>query len=63
MLVRCGTPDCDWGLGLANTDSSEMERCRREFRKQCVESHNLDSEDTERNVWLDMAAWTMTLLV
>jgi hypothetical protein len=62
MLIRCGTPDRDWGLHLADMSGQEMESCRREFRKHCVERHGLDPADTERNVWFDLMAYTMMLL-
>jgi hypothetical protein len=40
-----------------------MELLRREFRAHCVERHRLDPPDTERDVWFDLLAHTMTLLI
>jgi len=51
MLIRCGTPHCEWGLHLADISGQEMERCRREFRAHCIQRHRLDPADTERDVY------------
>jgi hypothetical protein len=60
--VRCGTPDCDWGTPLANFSAGQLKRCRREFRKHCIERHGLDPNDVDRFYWFDLEALTLTLL-
>jgi hypothetical protein len=57
--VRCGTPDCDWGTPLAE---SQLSRCRREFREHGIQRHGLDPDDTERVCWFDLEALTLTLV-
>ena len=60
--VRCGTPDCDWGTPLLDLTGGQLDRCRREFRRHCIERHGLDPADTERQCWFDLQAFTLTLL-
>ena len=57
--VRCGTPDCDWGVPLTSFSESQLSR---RFREHCIERHGLDPEDTERMCWFDLEALTLTLL-
>jgi hypothetical protein len=60
--VRCGTPDCDWGTPLSSFRESQLSRCRRQFREHCIERRGLDPNDTERECWFDLEAFTLTLL-
>jgi hypothetical protein len=60
--IRCGTPDCDWGTPLVDLSADQLERYRREFREHCIERHGLDATDTERQLWFNLQAFTMTLL-
>jgi hypothetical protein len=60
--VRCGPPDCDWGVPLTSFSESQLSRCRRQFREHCIERHGLDAEDTERVTLFNLEALTLTLL-
>jgi hypothetical protein len=60
--IRCGVPDCDWGSPLSSFSESQWSRCRRQFRKHCIERHGLDPNDHERLCWSDLEALTLTLL-
>src|SRR4029077_19978897 len=31
--IRCGTPDCDWGIPVLDLSQQEVSRSRRSFRK------------------------------
>jgi hypothetical protein len=48
----------------ADSDLSEQElrRCRRSFRKHCIERHGLHPKDTGRLYWFDLEVLTLTLL-
>jgi hypothetical protein len=61
-MVRCGTPDCDWGVPMPGFSEDQLSRCRREFRQHCVERHGLDPKDTERICWFNLEVLTMTLV-
>jgi hypothetical protein len=60
--VRCGSPDCDWGIPLSSFSEIQLSRCRRQFREHCIERHGLDPKDAERIYWFDLEALTLTLL-
>jgi hypothetical protein len=60
--VRCGTPDCDWGIPLSGFTEGQLSRCRRGFREHCIERHGLDPNDTERIASFDLDALTLKLL-
>ena len=60
--IRCGSPDCDWGIPLPGCSEGEWDQCRHEFREHCIKRHGLDPNDTERTCWFDLDALTLTLL-
>jgi hypothetical protein len=60
--VRCGTPDCDWGTPLSSFSTSEIDRCRLQFREHCIKRHGLDPKATERIAWFNLEALTLTLM-
>jgi hypothetical protein len=60
--VRCGSPDCDWGTPMPGFSEGELDRCRDDFRKHCIERHGLDPADTDRICWFDLEALTLTSL-
>jgi hypothetical protein len=59
--IRCESPDCDRGTPASSFDARHLSRCRREFRKHCIERHRLDPNDTERICWFDLEAFTLTI--
>jgi hypothetical protein len=56
--IRCGTPDCDWGIPAATPCDARL--CI--IREHCIERHGLSPGDTERTCWFDLQALTLTLL-
>ena len=58
-IVRCGTPDCDWGTPLPSFNEDQLSK---EFRQHCIERHGLNPEDTERVCWFDLQALTLTIV-
>ena len=60
--IRCGTPDCEWGIPFSGFGSADVTRYRALFRRHCIERHALDPSDIERICWLDLQALTLTLL-
>ncbi len=62
LIIRCATPDCDWGFPVASTyDEQEFDKCRDAFRLHCIELHGLDEDDREAFIWLNIEHWTMEL--
>jgi hypothetical protein len=58
-IIRCGTPDCDWGFPVGR--QNVVERCYEEFREHCVERHDLRETDTNAQMWIDFKEGTLTL--
>jgi hypothetical protein len=56
--IRCGTPDCDWGIPAATPCDARL--CL--FREHCIERHGLDPDDTERICWFNLEVLTLKLL-
>jgi hypothetical protein len=59
--IRCGTPDCDWGIPVVDLSEQELSRCRRSFRKHCIERHGLHPKGSGL-CWFNLEVLTMTLL-
>jgi hypothetical protein len=59
--IRCGSPDCDWGLRCPVSAKANGTGAGTKFREHCIERHGLDPNDGERLCWFDLAL-TMTLL-
>jgi hypothetical protein len=60
--LRCGTPDCEWGVPFLDISEEELNGCYARFREHCIARHGLDPTDTERHFFLDFEAVTLTLL-
>jgi len=60
--IRCGTPDCDWGISVLDLSEQELSRSRRSFRKHGIERHGLHPKDAGRLCWFDLEVLTLTLL-
>ncbi len=58
-IIRCGTPDCDWGFGVEGWNTAE--KCYAEFGEHCVERHGLLETDTNALMYLDLKEGTLTL--
>jgi len=61
-IIRCGTPDCDWGFRLPDMAPWRMERCYAEFREHCVETHALRETDINAQMYFNLIEGTLTLL-
>jgi hypothetical protein len=63
LVIRCGTPDCDWGFQMWDTGELAFEACYAQFRIHCCEIHGLVEERAaEALMRLDLKKWTLTLL-
>jgi len=60
-VIRCGTPDCDWGYRVSDLSEEQLELCYSEFRKHCIQGHDLQEWDTTSYMRLDLELWTLTL--
>ena len=59
--IRCGTIDFDWGIPVLDLSEQELSRCRRSFRKHCIERHGLHPKNTGL-CWFNLEVLTLTLL-
>ena len=63
FVIRCATPDCDWGFPMFSAfDEGELDQCRQAFRQHCIERHGLAEDDREVQAWLDIEHWTLGLI-
>ena len=62
FVIRCGTPDCEWGFSMSDLGELAVEACYSGFRKHCVQVHGLNEYDPDSQVFLDLGKWTLTLL-
>jgi len=61
FVIRCGTPDCEWGFPMPDLDEPAVEACYSSFRKHCAEVHGLKEHD-DSQMFLDLGQRTLTLL-
>jgi hypothetical protein len=61
-LIRCGTADCDWGHTVLELSEEQLDLCYSEFRKHCIQLHELEEWDTDAHMRLDLLHWTLTLI-
>jgi hypothetical protein len=63
FVIRCETPDCDWGHSMP-TDLSDWEihvkKCYAAFRQHCIERHGLGDHE-KAWVCLNIEYWTISL--
>lgn len=62
LVIRCGTPDCDWGKMMPDLSAEQVALCYSEFRKHCIQRHGLHEWDTDAQMHLNLEQWTLTLL-
>jgi len=61
FVIRCGTPDCDWGFPMFSAfDERELGQCRKAFRQYCIERHHLAEDDLEALALLNIAKGVST---
>ena len=62
FVIRCGTPDCEWGRKMCDLGEEQLLLCYSEFRKHCIQRHDLQEWDMSSHVHLDLEQWLLTLL-
>ena len=62
LVIRCGTPDSDWGHRVPDLGEEELELCSSEFRKHCIQRHGIQEWDTTLYMHLDLEHWMLTLI-
>jgi hypothetical protein len=63
LVIRCGTPDCDWGHRVSDLDQDQLDPCYSEFRKHCMQTHDLQEWEMPTSLMnLDLQHWTLTLI-
>ena len=62
FVIRCGTPDCDWGKKMCDLGEEQLRLCYSEFRKHCVHRHDLQEWDATPQAHLDLENWSLTLI-
>ena len=63
LVIRCGSPDCEWGFPMPDLGEATFKACYSSFRKHCVAVHRLRDDDlADSEVFLDLGKWTLTLL-
>ena len=59
LVIRCGTPDCEWGFPMS--ELGDVEACFSDFRKHCVEIHGVNrSNASDCLMHLDLEKRTLT---
>jgi hypothetical protein len=62
FVIRCGTSECDWGHKMQNLGEDRLRLCYFEFRKHCIQRHDLKEWDTTPDGHLDLENWMLTLI-
>ena len=63
LVIRCGTPDCDWGHQVSDLSEEQLELCYSEFRKYCIQRHDLHEWELATSIMnSDLRRWTLTLI-
>ena len=63
LLIRCGTPDCDWGHKVSDLSEEQLNLCYSEFRKHRMQRHDLQEWEIPTSmVNLNLEHWTLTLI-
>jgi hypothetical protein len=62
FVIRCGTPDCDWGKKMCDVGEEQLRLCYSEFRKHRIQRHDPQEWDTTPHVHLDLENWLLTLI-
>jgi hypothetical protein len=64
LVIRCGTPDCDWGHRVSDVvDNEQLQLCCSEFRKHCIQRHDLQEwEIPTSHMHFDLEHWLLTLI-
>ena len=52
--LRCGTPDCDWGITISGLSEESMKNCYARFREHCIDRHGLGEADTDARIFFSL---------
>ena len=55
LVIRCGTPGCDWGYRVQDLGEEQLDLCYSEFRKHCIQLHGFEEWNTDAHMRLDLA--------
>jgi hypothetical protein len=45
FIIRCGTPDCEWGFPMPDPGEVAFKCCYSEFRKHRTEVHGVNQDN------------------
>jgi hypothetical protein len=62
LVIRRGSPDCNWGHRVSDLGQEQMELCFSEFRKHCLRRHDLREWDMTSHLHLDLEKWMPALI-
>ena len=63
FVIRCGTPDCDWGHRVSDLGQEQLKLCYSEFRKHCMQTHDLQKWEIPTSLMnLDLEHWMLALI-
>jgi hypothetical protein len=63
VVIRCATPDCEWGFPMPDLGELAFGACYSDFLKHCINIHGQKRNSvSESFVFLDLEKWTLTLL-
>ena len=62
FVIRCGTPDCEWGHKMHDMGEDQLHLCYSEFQKHRIQRHDLQEWDMNSLVHLDLEHWLLTLI-
>jgi hypothetical protein len=62
FVIRCGTLDCDWGHKMRDLGQDQLQLCYFEFRKHCIQRHDLQEWDMTSLMHFDLEPWMLTLI-
>jgi hypothetical protein len=62
VVIRCGTPDCDWAFKMPDLSGWRIKKCYADFREHCIDRHHLHESDTGALMFFNLEEFTLTLL-
>jgi len=63
LVIRCGTPDCEWGFQIHDLGEVSLEACFSDFQKHCVKIHGVNKGNAaDCLMHLDLQQWALKLV-
>ena len=60
FVIRCGTPDYEWGFPMPDLGELALDSCYSTFRKHCMETPGLRQDNVaDCAMHLDLEKWTL----